>query len=625
MFAAASSAFAAESDVRRIWQLLDYLAVDYEGAVKNGVVVSASEFDEMREFAQSSKAKLAALEPKPEKAALLGQAEELIAAIEGKQDVAKVSSLAKGLANHLLAVYPVPSSPTRPPNVAAAASLYQAQCAACHGAAGKGDGPLAARLQPPPVAFTDKERARQRSTFALYQVISQGLEGTPMPSFSSLSEDDRWALAFFIGQFAHDPRQVAAGENTWKENAALRGQLTGLDALSRVTEADLAKSIGEAPAAAAMAYLRSHPEAVIQNRPLSFDVARQKLVKSAEAYERKDYPAATDLALAAYLDGVEPLEPALSARDNALMLRIEGAMSRYRSLVSERAALPKVQAQAGAIEILFKEAEQALASGADATAAFLGSLTILVREGLEALLVVVAMLAFLRKAERADMLRYVHAGWIGALAFGAVTWGAATYLVNISGASRELTEGLSSLFAALVLLSVGMWMHQKSMAGMWQKYLNDKLSAALSRKSAFFMFGLAFIAVYREVFETILFYAALWEQGNHGALLGGLVAGIALLAAIAVALLRFSARLPVGKFFAWSSGVVAVLAVVLTGKGIAALQEAGWIGVKALGTTRIELLGVYPSAQPLFAQLTMLGLIVAGFLWNSRTARTPTP
>lgn len=625
MFAAASSAFAADSDVRRIWQLLDYLAVDYEGAVKNGVVVSASEFDEMREFAQTSKAKLAALEPKPEKAALLGQAEELIAAIEGKQDVAKVSSLAKGLANHLLAVYPVPSSPTRPPNVAAAASLYQAQCAACHGAAGKGDGPLAARLQPPPVAFTDKERARQRSTFALYQVISQGLEGTPMPSFSSLSEDDRWALAFFIGQFAHDPRQVAAGENTWKENAALRGQLTGLDALSRVTEADLAKSIGEAPAAAAMAYLRSHPEAVIQNRPLSFDVARQKLVKSAEAYERKNYPAATDLALAAYLDGVEPLEPALSARDNALMLRIEGAMSRYRSLVSERAALPEVQAQAGAIEILFKEAEQALASGADATAAFLGSLTILVREGLEALLVVVAMLAFLRKAERADMLRYVHAGWIGALAFGAVTWGAATYLVNISGASRELTEGFSSLFAALVLLSVGMWMHQKSMAGMWQKYLNDKLSAALSRKSAFFMFGLAFIAVYREVFETILFYAALWEQGNHGALLGGLVAGIALLAAIAVALLRFSARLPVGKFFAWSSGVVAVLAVVLTGKGIAALQEAGWIGVKALGTTRIELLGVYPSAQPLFAQLTMLGLIVAGFLWNSRTARTPTP
>jgi high-affinity iron transporter len=625
LFAAVSSAFAAESDVRRIWQLLDYLAVDYAGAVNNGTVVSASEFDEMREFAQTSKAKLAALEPKPEKAALLREAEALSAAIEGKQDAAKVASLAKGLANHLLAVYPVPSSPAQPPNVAAAAALYQAQCAACHGATGRGDGPLAARLNPPPVAFTDKARARQRSTFALYQVISQGLQGTAMPSFSSLSESDRWALAFFIAQFAHDPDQATAGEKAWKGEAALRGQLTSLDALSRVTEADLAKRIGDASAAAALAYLRSHPEAVVQNRPLSFDLARQKLAQSTQAYERKNYPAASDLALAAYLDGVEPLEPALSARDNALMVRIEGAMGRYRSLVAERAALSEVQAQAGSAEVLFKQAEQTLASGADSTAAFLGSFTILVREGLEALLVVVAMLAFLRKAERLDMLRYVHAGWTGALALGAVTWGVATYLVNISGASREVTEGVSSLFAAVVLLSVGMWMHQKSMAGMWQKYIHDKLSAALSRKSAFFMFGLAFIAVYREVFETILFYAALWEQGNHAALLGGLLAGAALLAAIAVALLRFSARLPIAKFFSWSSWVVAVLAVVLTGKGIAALQEAGWIGVKALGTTRIDLLGVYPSAQALVAQLAMLGLVVAGFFWNARSARTRAP
>ena len=146
-------------------------------------------------------------------------------------------------------------------------------------------------------------------------------------------------------------------------------------------------------------------------------------------------------------------------------------------------------------------------------------------------------------------------------------------------------------------------MHQKSMAGAWQQYIHDKLSAALSRKSAWFMFGLSFIAVYREVFETILFYAALWEQGNHQAVLGGLASGVVILAIVGVALLRFSARLPIGKFFSWSSGLVAVLAVVLTGKGIAGLQEAGWLGASSFNGPRVDLLGIHPSLQGVLASV----------------------
>lgn len=614
------TAKANEADVKRVWQMLDYLAVDYAGAVKDGAVLSQSEFDEMREFAKTSQSKLAALEPKPEREALVAEAGALAAAIEGKKNPDQVAALAKSLANHLLAVYPVPSSPSAPPRVAAAAAVYQTQCASCHGATGNGDGPAGLRLEPRPVAFTDKERARERSAFALYQAVSQGIEGTAMPSFSSLPEADRWALAFYLGQFAHAGDDVAAGQKVWTENAAVRAQLTSLDALSRATQADLAKQVGDEPAALAMAYLHTHPEAVVQNRTLSFDVARQKLAQSVQAFEKNDFGRATDLALSAYLDGVEPIEPTLATRDKDLLGRIETAMGKYRSSIAGKAPIAELQAQVASINGLFKEGDTLLSSSADATAAFLGSFTILVREGLEALLVVVAMIAFLRKAERGDMLRYVHAGWVGALALGAVTWAVATYFVSISGASREVTEGLSSLFAAVVLLSVGMWMHQKSMAGMWQKYIHDKLSAALSRKSAWFMFGLSFIAVYREVFETILFYAALWEQGNHEALLGGLAAGVAVLAAVAVALLKFSARLPIGKFFSWSSALVAVLAVVLTGKGIAALQEAGWLNASSIGFPRVELLGVYPSLQSIGAQVAMAVLVAAGFLWNARVA-----
>ena len=147
------------------------------------------------------------------------------------------------------------------------------------------------------------------------------------------------------------------------------------------------------------------------------------------------------------------------------------------------------------------------------------------------------------------------------------------------------------------------------------------MSRALSGGSGWFLFGLAFVVVYREVFETILFYAALWEQGNHTAVLGGLVAGLVVLLAVAFALLKFSARLPIGKFFAWSSMLVAVLAVVLTGKGVAALQEAGWIAALAINTPRIDFLGIFPSAQALGAQIVVAAVIILGFAMNARVAR----
>jgi high-affinity iron transporter len=230
------------------------------------------------------------------------------------------------------------------------------------------------------------------------------------------------------------------------------------------------------------------------------------------------------------------------------------------------------------------------------------------------------MIGFLTKVERHDVLPYVHAGWASALIAGALTWAVAAYFVDISGANRELTEGISSLFAAVVLLAVGIWMHQKSLAGRWQSYIKEKLSAALSKKSAFFLFALAFVAVYREVFETILFYVALWTRGGGSAIFAGLGAGIVTLAVITVILLRTSRRLPITQFFAASSLLIAILAVVLAGKGFAALQEAGFVPAIAVNGPRFEAFGVYPSAVPLVAQATVLVIAIAGYLWNTRSS-----
>jgi high-affinity iron transporter len=281
-----------------------------------------------------------------------------------------------------------------------------------------------------------------------------------------------------------------------------------------------------------------------------------------------------------------------------------------------------VQSRVQTLEGLLTEVESALApEQGTAISAFLGAATILVREGLEALLIVVGMLAFLKKGGRSDMVRPVHYGWTSALVAGGLTWLAATTLISISGATRELTEGFGSILAAVVLLFVGIWMHGKGQANEWQRYIKQRMDHALSKGSAWFLFSLAFIAVYRELFETILFYAALSAEGNAGAVLAGAVAGAAALAVIAFVMLRFSQKLPVGKFFTYSSVLIAVLAVVLAGKGVAALQEAGLIGVAPLShVPRISVLGIFPTAEVIAAQVLTLLALVVGFRWNQLKA-----
>ncbi|MGH8454039.1 MAG: FTR1 family protein, partial [Nevskiales bacterium] len=132
---------------------------------------------------------------------------------------------------------------------------------------------------------------------------------------------------------------------------------------------------------------------------------------------------------------------------------------------------------------------------------------------------------------------------------------------------------------------------------------------------------LSFIAVYREVFETVLFYRALWAQGNHAAIAFGFVAAAAALVGIAWAIFYYSMKLPVRQFFSWSSAFIVVLAVIFTGKGVAALQEAGAIPVHSVDFVSIPMLGVYPTLQVLLMQISVLALVLGGFAWNHLSAR----
>ena len=134
----------------------------------------------------------------PAKAGLLRQAKTLRTSITARAPGAEVSGLADELRHGVIGAYQIAIAPKRAPNLRGAAS----QCAACHGVAGKGDGILAKGMEPAPADFHDVTRMRQRSVYGLYSTISLGVTGTPMRGFTQLSEEDRWALAFYVTSLA---------------------------------------------------------------------------------------------------------------------------------------------------------------------------------------------------------------------------------------------------------------------------------------------------------------------------------------------------------------------------------------------------------------------------------------
>ncbi|WP_202844911.1 cytochrome c/FTR1 family iron permease [Luteimonas saliphila] len=621
-------AFASDAAVATTWRLLDYIAVDYREAVADGEVVNKLEYDEMLEFSATAAEAIDALPATPAEGRLQQEAAALQQAIEARAPPDQVATRARALAALLVEAHPIPLMPAQAPRHARGEVLYAQLCASCHGAGGAGDGPASQGMDPPPIDFTDRARADERSVFALYQVIDQGLEGTTMVSYNGLPVEDRWALATYVGAIAYPASAADAGRQRLERDPALRATLD-FERYINATPADLARELGSAQdAAAIVAYLRRHPDAVqggaqAHEPGSSLAASRRLLAESMAAYREGDVKRARDLALSAYLDGFEPVEPLLAARDTPLMAKIEAAMARVRSGIAANAEAGALQAEVDALDGLFGQAEQVLArQGSSAAAGFVAAFTILLREGLEALLIVVAIIALLRKAGRTEMLPWVHGGWASALGAGVLTWALATWVITISGASRELSEGFGSLLAAIVLVWVGIWMHGKSRAEAWQAYVRDRLGRALGMGSGLFLLGLVFVVVYREVFETILFFAAIWNEGNQGAVIAGAVVASLVLVAIGWAMMRYSRTLPIGRFFRYSALLIAALAVVLIGKAVSALQEAGTLPVSWIdGAPRVAWLGISPTVEGLAAQAVIALVLAIGFVLASRSGR----
>ena len=245
------------------------------------------------------------------------------------------------------------------------------------------------------------------------------------------------------------------------------------------------------------------------------------------------------------------------------------------------------------------------------------SAIILLREGMEALLVLAALLALLKKSERRGSERWV---WAGA-GTGLVLSAGFAVLIGLvltsaaGGAAREQVEGFVGLASVLLMLTVGAWLHRRSNLQTWNAYLKNKVGSALVTGSMWSVFALACLAVLREGGETVVFYAGIAPAISRLELLGGIGAAAVILVAIGFLIIRCSVKLPLHHFFLFATLLIYYLALKITGESVHALQVAGTLpssfrgGLPVVGP-----LGMYATWETFVPQALLFLLVAAEFV-----------
>lgn len=599
----------ANSDPRLIIHLLDYVATDYGRAVENGQIVNEFEYAEMQEFSAQVNGLLQKVDG--DTAKLLGLSQNLdllIAEKAAPTEVAKQSNLIKST---LIDVTGISLAPTKWPSLENGKTLYVANCMSCHGADGDGDGPSAAGLDPSPTVFSEKEGMSEKSPLQAYHTIRFGVEGTSMVAFNQLSDEEVWDLSFYISTLRFEQ-----AKNTLNEQPNLELVATTNDN-KLISEHNFSneKVIGA----------RFYQPKKDNKSPLEY--AKTMLLKAQDLAISGFGEDAVNLSLNAYLEGVEPVELSLNASNPQLVQSIELELGELRKLYKNGDAA-SISEKTESVLTLIAEAENTLGQKESSWwLTFSLAASVILREGLEAFLVIIIIISVLRKAGAPKGIKYVHGGWLTAVGLGVLGWMFTGQLLKMSGMQRELLEGIIALVAVAILFYIGFWMHGKSQAQKWNQYIKEKINKLLNKQSMIGLGALSFLVVFREAFESVLFLSAisLEEGGEHKGAIGlGVLIAFALVGVLAVLMLKFSKRIPITELFKFSAIIIAILSVVLVGKGIHAIQEAGYIGISAFPLNlRITLLGVYPTIQSIMAQIVMIAITIGVWQWQNRA--TPSP
>jgi high-affinity iron transporter len=252
------------------------------------------------------------------------------------------------------------------------------------------------------------------------------------------------------------------------------------------------------------------------------------------------------------------------------------------------------------------------------TYGILDAAAIILREGLEALLVVGALLAFLKRSGNQAKVRWI---WLGAAVGILVSIGAAFVLQYLfskvtAGQNREVIEGVTGLVAAGLLLYVSYWLHSKASLHEWQKYINTQTTQALARGNMIGLALLSFLAIFREGAETAIFYLGMAPSIQMRDLFLGLALGSVALVVIAALMFIAGVRLPLRLFFRVAGLLVYYLGFKFLGAGVHALQVAGVFSISPVAFLKeIPFLGIYPTWETLLPQMALLVVAILVFLY----------
>ena len=664
------SAGAQERPAKRLASIVGVAVEEYGKAIDaSGRVVSDLEYEEAAGFLADARdvAQRLSGDRAPAAQALL---DSLAAAVRAKQPPAALAALHQRFAAALGSDGAL-DLPMRAIDLAEGQQLYVQHCAACHGATGRGDGPGAVGMNPPPPALGDAATMHAVSPALMFRILSVGIAGTPMQAWADrLTSDQRWNVIAYVNAL-RAPEPAAPGEGIYAQRCAGCHGVAGtgdgplVAALSKLpvdlsdfawqaerSDSQLVAAVRAGVMGTAMPPSRDLDELelrqlvahlrVLGNRgtvalaqgqaPDSLDgegVAARVLgildraLRAARAGRSGE---AGDLAFDAYL-AFEPLETPARARNPGLVATMERHFATFKGAVKgddvEEAARARAAIGTGMPEIV------ALTRPAtDFWGAFVQAFLIILREGFEAILVIGAIVAFLVKTGHRRRLRDIWVGVGAALVASAATAIVLATVLKALPATREIIEGVTMLVAVGVLFSVSYWLVSKVEAARWQQFIREKVNDALADGGGTALAVVAFLAVYREGAETALFLQALFAEGAAVPLSLGVLVGFVALAVIFTLFHRYGVKIPLRPFFGVTSALLYYMAFVFMGKGIRELQEGNVLPITVLpGWPSVEAMGIYPSAQPLLGQLALLVLLAFALVktfWPRRAIVLPT-
>jgi len=332
------------------------------------------------------------------------------------------------------------------------------------------------------------------------------------------------------------------------------------------------------------------------------------------------------IAVDAYMT-FEQVETSLRAKNPGLASELEGnfAWLRTRAVKADQAERNTIRERllAG-----LERAERVVADRPSGMSLFIASFFLLLREGFEAILIVAALMTFLAKAGAPERRREVARGAWLAVAASLLTWVLVELLLEVTPGGREIIEGGTMLLAAAVLFYVSYWLLSKIEAAKWTAFVRGKMQSALSSGSGVALSAVAFLAVYREGFETILFYKALFSSAGASGVpvVAGIAVGAVGLVAVYLLINQLGLRVAMKPFFAVTGVMLYYMAFVFAGKGIAELQEARVIPLTVIeGAPRIPVFGIYPTVESLLVQGLLIVLAIVAAVWAMRPKRSGAP